>query len=98
MQSCRFQSNLIGLCDCDVLLDPERPVNVKNVFVEREHEHDEYEERIEHRKIEHRHVAQLFKAFLDFFLQKKKNVRKVLTSCVSSTTVTFSTTPKGHSM
>ena len=68
MQSCRFHSNLIGLCDCDILLDPEGPVNVENIFVEREHEHDEHEERIEHCKIEHCHVAQLFEALLDFFL------------------------------
>ena len=97
MQSCRSQPNLIGLSDCDVLLDPERPVDVEDVFVEREHEHDQHEQRVEHCEIEHCHVAQLFEALLDFFLQKKE-VRKVLTSCVSSIMVAFSTTPKGHSM
>ena len=73
MQACMYQSNLIGLCDCYVLLDPERPVNVEDIFVERQHEHDQHEERVEHCEIEHGHVAQLFQALLDFFLEKDKN-------------------------
>ena len=76
MQACMYQSNLIGLCDCDVLLDPERPVNVENVFVERQHEHDQHEERVEHCKIEDGHVAQLFQALFDFFLETKQKLEK----------------------
>ena len=53
-------SNLVGFCDGDVLLDSEGPVYVEHVFVEGQHEHDENEERVEHRKVEHCHVAKLF--------------------------------------
>ena len=53
-------SNLVGLCDGDVLLDSKGPVYVEHVFVEGQHEHDENEERVEHREVEHCHVAKLF--------------------------------------
>ena len=65
MQACMYQSNLIGLCDCDVLLDPERPVNVENVFVERQHEHDQHEEGVEHGEKEYGFVSQLLQSLGD---------------------------------
>ena len=71
-------SNLIGLSDCDVLLDAQWPVYVEDVLIQRQHEHDEYEEGVEHGKVEHSHVPQLLQAFSDFFLGGKKVLEIIL--------------------
>ena len=48
--------------DGDVGLDTEWPVNMKDVLIERQHEHNQHKQCIEHCKEEHRFVSQLFQS------------------------------------
>ena len=63
-------AHLVSFCDGDVLLDAERPVDVQHVLVQRQHEHDEDEESIEHGEVEDSHVPQLLQPLFDFFLRE----------------------------
>ena len=68
---------LFILCIRDVLLHAERPVDVERVLVQGEHEDDEDEERVEHRKEEDHLVAQLFEAGGDGVLLRLVGVQRV---------------------
>ena len=78
MPSLSMLSNLIAFSDCDVLLDSQRPVYMEDVLVQRQHEHDEDKEGVEHGKVEHSHVPELLQAFSDFFLGGKEVLEIVL--------------------
>ena len=55
-------SDLVIFSEGPVLLDPEGPVNVQDVLVQRQHEHNQHEQRVEHGKEEHRLVPQLLQS------------------------------------
>lgn len=72
-------ANLFIFSDGDVLLDSERPVDVKRVLVQREHEHDQDEEGVEHGKEEHRLVAKFLQFGQNFSLKLKQNCQQTKT-------------------
>ena len=64
-------SNLIILRDGNVLLDAKRPVDVEDVLVEGQHEHDQHKQRVEDGKEKDGLVAQLLQARGQFGLKTK---------------------------
>ena len=62
-------SNLSIIRQGEVLLDAPGPVDVQHVLVQRQHEHDQHEQRVEHREEEHRFVPQLFEPSSNFSLK-----------------------------
>jgi len=71
-----YYSNLIVLCNCNVLLDPEGPVNVQRVLVQRQHEHNQDKERVEHGEVEDGHVPQLSQSLRRFRLMLRGREKK----------------------
>ena len=62
-------SNLLILCDGNVFLDAKWPVDVEGILVQREHEYDQNEERVEDREEEDCLVSQLHQALFDISLK-----------------------------
>ena len=63
-------TNLIVICNCDIGLDSKRPVNMENIFVEGQHEHNQDEQGVEHGKEEHRFVSQFLQSSCDHGLER----------------------------
>ena len=61
--------HLFILRDGDVLLDSQRPINVEDVLVQSQHEHDQHEESVEHGEEEDGLVAELAEALSDLGLE-----------------------------
>ena len=89
------------LSDGNVLLDAEGPIDVQDVLVERQHEHDQHKQRVEDGKEKDGLVAQLLQTRGQFGLKKNGRIlvwkKGGCTSWVSPLKVMFSFTPKGQS-
>ena len=69
-------ANLIILGQSTVLLHAKRPVNVQDVLVQRQHEHNQHEQGVEDSKEEYRFVPQLLQSKCYFCLIIKHKIIK----------------------
>ena len=63
-------TNLIVICNCNIGLDSKGPVNMENIFVEGQHEHNQDEQGVEHGKEEHRFVSKFLQSSCDQSLHR----------------------------